>query len=315
MTSPGSLSDDYAFDSTGPGRAGNESGAVYLTESERALLAGAFERIGPLRLVVIHGEPLGSVLATADEDEAVVGRDDKATVSILHGSISRRHAVLHRDGGGWFVEDCGSTNGTYVNGARVTTRCPLRQGDIVAFGAVVTKVHIPERPGVDIGSGGAHVDPVTGAFTPEYLSQRLDAEVAESYRRRRPISVAHVELDDFRTLAGRHGRETGDAALRAAADLVREGLRQSDILARHGDEGFIAILAEVTLPIAVRIGRRLLKAFRSQPLLFGTEDVSLTASIGVASTAGRWMSARDLVDAGRSAMERARRRGGDHVCA
>jgi pSer/pThr/pTyr-binding forkhead associated (FHA) protein len=52
---------------------------------------------------------------------------------------SDAHAALHFDGGRWWVEDLGSTNGTYVNEARVTGRAPLRPGDVVQFGLIAAR--------------------------------------------------------------------------------------------------------------------------------------------------------------------------------
>jgi len=49
-------------------------------------------------------------------------------------TASRRHAALERRAGRWYVVDLGSTNGTYVNGRRVTAPAPLVRGDELRFG-------------------------------------------------------------------------------------------------------------------------------------------------------------------------------------
>ncbi|MGZ6187081.1 MAG: FHA domain-containing protein, partial [Candidatus Binataceae bacterium] len=48
-------------------------------------------------------------------------------------TASRRHAALERRGGRWHVADLGSTNGTYINGRRVTAPTPLQRGDELRF--------------------------------------------------------------------------------------------------------------------------------------------------------------------------------------
>jgi hypothetical protein len=68
-------------------------------------------------------------------DRVVIGRSRECDVRIEDGNVSRRHAELNRDDGpGWTVVDLGSTNGTEVNGRRITKRTPLDDGDRIAIG-------------------------------------------------------------------------------------------------------------------------------------------------------------------------------------
>lgn len=63
----------------------------------------------------------------------IVGRDPSCEFTLDHPDISRRHASIEPRGPDYVVTDLGSTNGTTVNGAAVTSM-PLRDGDVVAFG-------------------------------------------------------------------------------------------------------------------------------------------------------------------------------------
>ena len=68
-------------------------------------------------------------------DRVVIGRSRECDVRVDDGNVSRRHAEISRDGGdGWAVVDLGSTNGTEVNGRRITKRTPLGDGDRIAIG-------------------------------------------------------------------------------------------------------------------------------------------------------------------------------------
>src|SRR4051812_28357416 len=63
--------------------------------------------------------------------------------------VSARHAEIRAaDGGVWVIHDSGSTNGTFVNGTRLTTDQPLRDGDVVSFGEMGPRV---EMQGVGTG--------------------------------------------------------------------------------------------------------------------------------------------------------------------
>ncbi|MER5888251.1 DUF1707 and FHA domain-containing protein [Streptomyces sp. NPDC001941] len=63
-----------------------------------------------------------------------IGRDPFNGLRLSHETVSRRHAELSLQGDLWVLRDLGSTNGTTVNGHRVTGAVPVRSGDLVAFG-------------------------------------------------------------------------------------------------------------------------------------------------------------------------------------
>jgi len=67
-------------------------------------------------------------------DEYTIGRAQENTVRLTERNISRRHAVLRRNGAGWNVEDQSSYNGCFVNGARVCERHALSHGDLIQVG-------------------------------------------------------------------------------------------------------------------------------------------------------------------------------------
>ncbi|MDQ3263873.1 MAG: FHA domain-containing protein [Myxococcota bacterium] len=69
-----------------------------------------------------------------DDNEVVIGRAVENAVSVPDTSVSRRHAMLKRVGGGWAVSDLGSGNGTLVNGEPVEQETVLRNGDVLACG-------------------------------------------------------------------------------------------------------------------------------------------------------------------------------------
>jgi Protein of unknown function (DUF3662)/FHA domain len=63
----------------------------------------------------------------------VLGRSREADIVIQDPNVSRRHAEVRRDDGGWQIVDLGSTNGIKVNGRRVANQ-PLREGDQITIG-------------------------------------------------------------------------------------------------------------------------------------------------------------------------------------
>jgi DNA-binding winged helix-turn-helix (wHTH) protein len=82
------------------------------------------------------------------EGENLVGREGQDMVRLEAPSVSRRHARITISEADAMLEDLGSKNGTYVRGARVTTPVPLRDGDPIRFGSVLTtfRVWSPDAP-------------------------------------------------------------------------------------------------------------------------------------------------------------------------
>lgn len=74
------------------------------------------------RALLLEGERL--VVGSAPDSDVVVG----------DASVSRIHVLLHQLNGQWFIEDCGSRNGTVVNGRPLTSLHPLRPNDEIRLG-------------------------------------------------------------------------------------------------------------------------------------------------------------------------------------
>jgi ABC-2 type transport system ATP-binding protein len=94
-------------------------------------------------LVFLGGQRAGSEVPV--DSQVVVGRDRGAADVILDqdNELSRRHATFSPAGAGLTVQDLGSTNGTFVNGQRLTEAIALKTGDRVELGATVIEVRLP----------------------------------------------------------------------------------------------------------------------------------------------------------------------------
>jgi pSer/pThr/pTyr-binding forkhead associated (FHA) protein len=75
---------------------------------------------------------------------ATIGRAVECDIVIASKSISRENTRIRQDGRRWFVEDLGSTNGTYLNGERILTVMFLRDGDSIKVGDVTFIFHDPD---------------------------------------------------------------------------------------------------------------------------------------------------------------------------
>lgn len=103
-------------------------------------MAGPAKRLTPLPMfVVISDGPLKGRVMVVDTDELVLGRRDNSGLVLPDPHVSRAHAVVRRQSGAVWLEDLGSTGGTFVNGEQVTGSQALRHGDMVRFGTVESR--------------------------------------------------------------------------------------------------------------------------------------------------------------------------------
>src|SRR5262245_56677088 len=95
-----------------------------------------------VRLVVRNGHESGREFPLSG-DRAVIGRDPDVDVSLRSKAVSHHHAQISRVHGDYFVEDLGSTNGTFLNGKRVDRRMPLAVKDRLRVGEFILEFSVP----------------------------------------------------------------------------------------------------------------------------------------------------------------------------
>jgi hypothetical protein len=95
----------------------------------------------PMATVTVRGLDHDVVL---QGDRAVVGRLSACEINLPDSNTSREHAAFERNPDGtWWIRDLGSTNGTSLNGTRITSRQQLNDGDLIAIGVTELVFHEP----------------------------------------------------------------------------------------------------------------------------------------------------------------------------
>lgn len=124
-------------------------------------------------------------------------------------------------------------------------------------------------------------DQLTGALNRRGLDETFDAEVARSLRRRSPLCVALLDIDNFKKLNDTLGHDAGDAALIHLVTVIRETLRPQDTLARFGGEEFIILLPDTPIEDAQKALVRLQRELTKRIFLADNEKILITFSAGL----------------------------------
>ena len=93
----------------------------------------------PTKLQIVGGPNTGQSVPLGDEP-ILLGRGTDAAIRLDDDYVSTRHARFATNGEEWFVEDLGSTNGTYVGSQRVSTPVPIGIGTQVRLGKTVVEL-------------------------------------------------------------------------------------------------------------------------------------------------------------------------------
>jgi pSer/pThr/pTyr-binding forkhead associated (FHA) protein/outer membrane protein assembly factor BamB len=161
-------------------------------------------------VTLLTGDQKGQILEFKDKKTLTVGRDPECDLQLDDLDVSRRHAEFSVTAQGVLLKDLGSTNGTRVNGEKITERM-LQNGDEISLGAVKAKIELPSQAGTRVsGTRVSGTVATGGTVVRKAFSSLVGADGKE------------VDLKGETTLVGRA----------ADCDLV---LKQESVSSRHAE--------------------------------------------------------------------------------
>lgn len=125
-------------------------------------------------------------------------------------------------------------------------------------------------------------DQLTGSLNRRGLDDVFERELARSERRKSPLCIAMLDLDDFKRLNDTHGHTAGDQALIYLVKVVKDTLRTMDVIARFGGEEFMIVLPETSLEDAMQTVTRVQRELTKQIFMYNQQRLLITFSAGVA---------------------------------
>ena len=128
----------------------------------------------------------------------------------------------------------------------------------------------------------AHYDPLTNVPNRILFRDRLGRAVERAKRGQQTVALFFVDLDGFKQINDTMGHDAGDALIRAVAERLAACVRKSDSVARIGGDEFTLILEDVsTTGDIVNVARKVIEVI-SKPVPFGSQQLFVGASIGIA---------------------------------
>lgn len=158
-------------------------------------------------------------------------------------------------------------------------------------------------------------DELTGVSNRRHFLEILDQEFNRYRRFQTPLSVAVVDIDDFKETNEKYGQSTGDQMLSKLAELLNKDLRTFDGLGRIGGEKFAIAFPSTEMEKTRRACERLLLAIRSIGIAAGQETIHFTASFGVTEAHSETRDINDIMGEAEQNLVEAKSKGKNQVVA
>ncbi|MDD5300625.1 MAG: diguanylate cyclase [Gallionella sp.] len=155
-------------------------------------------------------------------------------------------------------------------------------------------------------------DSLTGLLNHTAIKDQLDREVAQTKRRGMPLAFAMVDIDHFKKVNDTYGHPAGDRVIKSLSRMLKQRLRETDMVGRYGGEEFAVILSNTNGETALKVLDAIRKDFARLRHLAEGKEFSATFSCGIADVSFFGDSVK-LCDAADKALYKAKHAGRNQV--
>ncbi len=156
-------------------------------------------------------------------------------------------------------------------------------------------------------------DGLTGVSSRRRVLEVLDNSLSERAAGDTELSLAMVDMDDFKPINDQHGHIVGDRVLRTVCERVQRVLRRNDVFGRYGGDEFLVVLPETSRREAMEIAQRMCESLSSHPIESGEIELRISASVGVATAEGGPCTREELIKRADRALFAAKSAGGNRA--
>jgi diguanylate cyclase (GGDEF)-like protein len=153
------------------------------------------------------------------------------------------------------------------------------------------------------------IDPLTGVANRRAFFERGGEILRRAQTDGQPVVLLMFDLDRFKSINDTFGHQAGDQVLSRFCDVARGAMRSRDLFGRFGGEEFAALMPGMSLRVASAIAEDIRAAFSRTPIRIGSENASVTVSVGLAASSDSGRSLDQLFTAADRALYRAKAKG------
>ncbi|MEF0939700.1 sensor domain-containing protein [Rhizobium sp. BR 362] len=204
----------------------------------------------------------------------------------------------------------GNVLGTFALYSGTVREPTERELELVAMATHIAGIAIERKRAEDRAYFMAHHDDLTGLPNRAFLKENMAKILFKARRNGRKVTVAYVDLDNFKQVNDSRGHSAGDELLKELTARMVDSLRASDMVVRLGGDEFLLVIVHQSrhdTGITRRL-RELQKAI-TQPVVIGEIEIAVTSSIGVAAFPADGETPDELIACADAAMYKAKEHG------
>jgi diguanylate cyclase (GGDEF)-like protein len=268
--------------------------------------------------IVIFGEDVGKMFRVTPTKPAVIGRKEDADIILNEEGISRRHAMISfLPLNKIVVSDLQSTNGTFVNGEKITEKA-LQDGDRIQIGnACILKFSYQDKMEEKFQENlyqSATQDPLTGIYNKKFFLDNLAKEFSFSKRTISNLNLIIFDIDHFKKINDTYGHQAGDYVLKTISDTLKKQVRREDLFSRYGGEEFVLILKGKNEEHALMFAERIRKLIKDANFNYENKSIQITISMGISTYNGtNFENIEELIKSADDYLYKAKQKGRNRV--
>lgn len=160
----------------------------------------------------------------------------------------------------------------------------------------------------------ANTDPLTGLLNRRAFLEAAERELAVARRYGRKLALVVADIDHFKTVNDRYGHAAGDVAIRQVANMLVQGARDTDLVARFGGEEFVVLLMESDIAAGTAYAERVRSMIMDTRIpIDDARDIRLTISLGCTVLDAADRDVQDAIDRADGALYKAKSAGRNRV--
>ncbi len=156
-------------------------------------------------------------------------------------------------------------------------------------------------------------DGLTGLLNHKAFMDRFKEEISRSSRYQHNIVMAILDLDKFKRINDTYGHLYGDYVIKEVANIIREKVRNIDVVGRYGGEEYGILLIDTNIDKIVPVAKRIIEGISNYNFSMDNVDVKMTISCGLAEYPQDSDKMNELIAKADDAMYAAKAQGGNMV--
>ena len=236
-------------------------------------------------LIIVDGDNAGKIYSL-DKKTITIGRSDEFDIQLADSSCSRKQAIIEfNDNNKPVLKDLDSTNGTFVNGAKIT-EINIEDGDkiLLGFSSVfmfAIQDSLESKFQMNLYESSI-TDHLTGAFNQKYFLDTLSKAFSYSLRHHTSLGLLMLDIDFFKKINDTYGHVVGDIVLKEFVKRIKNNLRNEDTLCRYGGDEFAVIVRDFKYGFVKIVAERIRLFFDGRSINCKDHKINISVSIGAA---------------------------------